>query len=494
LDIVEQTTYELFVLYWDRNRGLMYINCSNTGSVYEALAKAVTSPETSIVRGETVYRSMAQLTRLVPTNVGVLDIRNRSRRFSMHVGADVSEGFPRAEAQTKTQTNIFANGYDGGNRITIGASLKGRIWSYRVADSIKQWVSWCDQIGSKVIDEGISIDEVMRGFIRPRIVESRPPYVPLAIEWPWTIYLSLTEELRVEQEGRTFPVVDTDLVVLEHSDQGDISFDVRTPDWSVRYRMKFGDRGISYEPEGEGAWVVTQRSRVALSTFFERHGLIVLFSDDVAMVPPGMLLQPDRDVLPFDRQDCHVLDWSQTNVRRESQGQGRAADSVQATVLRHLVDSESWDLVIDDDGSGEIADIVALRIEGNELIVKLVHCKYSSADAAGARVADLYEVCGQAQKCVRWRRDMNIFFQHLIRRERRRQERGARSGLEVGTVQKIYEIEEAARLLIPKVIIAIAQPGLSRDRASSAQLHLLGCTQVYLYETAYSELEVYCAD
>jgi superfamily II DNA or RNA helicase len=493
LDTVEQTTYELFVLYWDRNRGLLYINCSNTGSVYEALAKAVTSPDTAIVKGETVYRSMAQVTRLVPTNVGVLDIRNRSRRFSMHVGADVTEGFPRAEAQTKTQTNIFATGYEDGTRITIGASLKGRIWSYRVADSIKQWVSWCDHIGSKVIDEGIGIDEVMRGFIRPRVVESRPAHVPLAIEWPWTIYLSLTEELKVENEGRTFPLIDTDLVVLEHSGQGDIPFEVRTPDWNVRYRIRFSERGVSYEPEDDGAWVVTQRSRVTLSDFFEKHGLVVLFSDDVAMVPPGMLLQPDRDLSAFNRDDCQVLDWSQTNVRKESQGQERAVDSVQATVLRHLIASESWDLVIDDDGSGEIADIVALRIEGGELIVKLLHCKYSSEDAAGARVADLYEVCGQAQKCVRWRRDMSMFFQHLIRRERRRQERGTRSGLEVGTAEKIYELEEKARLLIPKVTIAIAQPGLSKERASDAQLHLLGCTQVYLYETAYSEFEVYCA-
>ena len=103
----------------------------------------------------------------------------------MHVGADVTEGFPQAEAQTKTQTNIFATGYENGSRITIGASLKGRIWSYRVADSIKQWVTWCDHVGSKLTDSGISVDEVMRGFIRPRVVDARPPHIPLAMEWPW---------------------------------------------------------------------------------------------------------------------------------------------------------------------------------------------------------------------------------------------------------------------------------------------------------------------
>ena len=51
----------------------------------------------------------------------------------------MSEGFPVAEAQSKTKTNIFAYGYDEGERVSIGASLKGRIWSYRVAGSMKEW-------------------------------------------------------------------------------------------------------------------------------------------------------------------------------------------------------------------------------------------------------------------------------------------------------------------------------------------------------------------
>jgi hypothetical protein len=33
----------------------------------------------------------------------------------MHVGADVIEGFPLAEAQPKTKTNIFAYGYQKGD-------------------------------------------------------------------------------------------------------------------------------------------------------------------------------------------------------------------------------------------------------------------------------------------------------------------------------------------------------------------------------------------
>ena len=127
LRTVEEISHDLFVLYLDRDRGLLYINSSDNESVHEHLAKAVCGDAVAIIKGENVYRVMAQVKRLVPTNVGLLDVRNRSRRFSMHVGADVVEGFPVAEAQTKTKTNIFAYGFDHGSRVSIGAALKGRI-------------------------------------------------------------------------------------------------------------------------------------------------------------------------------------------------------------------------------------------------------------------------------------------------------------------------------------------------------------------------------
>jgi hypothetical protein len=162
-------------------------------------------------------------------------------------------------------------------------------------------------------------------------------------------------------------------------------------------------------------------------------------------------------------------------------------------MIKELVNDGSWDVVIDDDGTGEIADIVALKVEGSELLVNLVHCKFSSEDLPGARVDDLYVVCGQAEKCVRWRRDISLLFQQLIRRERGRVQRGMRSGMEIGTAESLYSMEEQAQLLRPRFTVGIAQPGLSKAKISTPQLHLLACTQVYLYETANSSLAVYCS-
>jgi hypothetical protein len=76
--------------------------------------------------------------------------------------------------------------------------------------------------------------------------------------------------------------------------------------------------------------------------------------------------------------------------------------------------------------------VVVLRIEGEDLIVWLTHCKSTIGDA-GARLSDLYEVCGQAQKSIRWRRNPTPMLRHLIRRERRRLERYGRKDSSTAT-------------------------------------------------------------
>jgi superfamily II DNA or RNA helicase len=487
---LEEVGYDLYVLYWDEARGLLYINSSNTDSFHEELAKRVCGDSASRIIGEEVYRVMAHVSRLVPTNVGVVDIRNRARRFSMFVGADVTEGFPTAEAQTKTKTNIFAYGFENGARVSIGASLKGRVWSYRVAPSLKHWVDWCEGVGTKLIDGTINIDAVMQSFIRPKAIEERPPLVVLSAEWPWEVFLSTSEESRLERGGSEWPIVDADLEITSRETDGPITFDVVTPDWRVPYEATFSSGNIVYSPKAGDVTLLSRRSSQSLSSYLNKHGLLFHLEQDATIVHPGMLLRPDRELPPFEPAKILALDWVGIDLRKESQGPNRDADSIQARTIEYLLGQADWDLVIDDDGPGEIADVVAISADDEELHVTLVHCKYSSASTAGARVADLYELCGQAQKSARWRRSVDHMFRQLLRRERKRSQQG-RSGLVTGDITALYGLQEKARMLRPRFTIAIAQPGLSKTVVSAAQLELLASSELYLHETALATFSVY---
>jgi hypothetical protein len=490
---MEEVTYHLYVLYWDCDRQLLYINSSDTESHHEELAQAVCGKNAERITGEAVYRAMYNLQRLVPTNVGLLDVRNQSRRFSMLVGPDVSEDFPTAEAHTKTKTNIFASGFENGNRVTIGASLKGRIWSYLVAGSLKHWVDWCDHIGRKVSDETISPDEVMGAFIRPKVLQDRPPLALLALEWPWELWQNTSDETRLARGEEKFSFLEVDLRVRDFSSSGPIRFEVCSPTWRVGYEASVEREKFVYRPLADEIFLERARSApLPLSSYLEKKGLIMLFEQDAVVVPPALMLRPDRDLPPFATEDLKALDWTGTDITKESQGPSRMSDSIQSYMIQRVLQSATWDVVLDDDNSGEIADIVALRIDGDQLRVLLVHCKFSSKPKLGSRVEELYEVCGQAQKSIRWRHFVDDMFLRLIRRERHRNQTYSYSGFERGTGDDLYRLHDESRLLKPIFTIAIAQPGLSKAVARPPVLHLLASTETYIREVAAADFQVFC--
>ena len=115
-----------------------------------------------------------------------------------------------------------------------------------------------------------------------------------------------------------------------------------------------------------------------------------------------------------------------------------------------------------------------MRIDQGGLLIRLVHCKFSHGDKPGARIEDLYEVCGQAQKSIMWRRsDLRPFFRTLNDSARKKQDRDGVSPFEVGDVRKLYEIGDKAVMLRRRMEIVIAQPGLSAAKATTQQLDLL---------------------
>jgi hypothetical protein len=288
-------------------------------------------------------------------------------------------------------------------------------------------------------------------------------------------------------------LVDVALDLTERSTVGPISFKVSTPLADDAYELDFAKGTMRFRACDSEAYVLTQRSRVPLSDFLGRCGLTVLFEQDATIIPPGIFLKLDRNLPPYDLARMQVLDWSGVDLRKESQGPNRDADSIQARVIDHLQSIDNWDLLIDDDGAGEIADVVAMRLEENVLHVRLVHCKFSSEASPGARIADLYEVCGQAQKSVRWKRNLELMFRHLIRREKNRKSRYDRTGFILGDGNKLYELEDKSRFVRAQFSIVIAQPGLAKKDISPPLLELLASTEVYLHETACATFEVYCS-
>jgi hypothetical protein len=120
--------------------------------------------------------------------------------------------------------------------------------------------------------------------------------------------------------------------------------------------------------------------------------------------------------------------------------------------------SEGHKVVVYDDGSGEVADFVAIDEATSDVRFTLYHAKGSHGAQPGERLADVYEVCGQAVKCIRWTLSAERLLKRLLDRSRGRE-------AEWITVGSRLDLEELMTSVSQKKVsfeIIIVQPGISR--------------------------------
>ena len=490
---IKEKSYDLYVIHCDIDNGFLYINSTNNSELHDGLAQAVCASNAKLIDGDVVYRILHALKRGVPNNIGLLYSINRNRRFSMYVGADVVSGLGSTAAQ-KAKTNIFVKGYSDGASVGFGASRKGRIWSHGVANDIYAWLKWVKPIGPILIDQSITLESVIQGFILPKLLESRPKLVPLGIDWPAEVNRSIIEPAQLVAGGQKVPLLDVNLELSDHAKAGPLKFKLKTDNGiSLEYELQFGENGQEFIELSSKAVVELPSREISILTFLQSYGVNIYFEGEAFLNNRGELLQPNRERAKYDRKNLEVVDWSGIDINLESQGRERKSNTVQYRSIETLRDEMEWDVIIDDDGAREVADIVFLKRDEDALQVMLVHCKYSSSTKTGARIEDFYDVCGQAQKCQRYKGNITFILKNLLRRERNRVEKHKYSGFILGSQRTLSRLIDASPYLIVEVQVVIVQPGLSKERTSKQIDELLGCTELYLSETSNSKFRVICS-
>ncbi len=330
----------------------------------------------------------------------------------------------------------------------------------------------------------------MAGFLFASAGHRRPPFVPLAIEWPHDLVATMSESRQVSFGGKSCTLLDTEFRVTSHDTTGPLGFELVTPHGALGFEYEFRpEEPPLIRPTGGDGTIETAKGQATLSAFLTQVGLFVTFEDEIVLMEQGFLLRPDREQRLFPKEAIETFDWSDINIRRESQGADRDPTSIQYRTVQALAAEAEWEIALDDDGTGELADVVMLRRDGDLLHIVFAHCKYSSEFEPGARIADLYEVCGQAMKMNRAKSMPELLARRLLRRETKRQSLG-RSGLLEGTVELLTEIVRESKFRRLDAIVVIVQPGLSRSRVSDDMRALLGGTDRFLEDLTESDFRV----
>lgn len=481
--------WDLYVVYWNEETKALYIHSSSNAGYFPALAKAVAGDDVELVKDDAVFRSFKGVKRLKLYNVGLRKQMGRLIRYTMQAGSDVEAGLTELHKKTSVKSNMFGAGYENGGRTSVGCSRKGRIWSRRVIN-IDALVRWFDFIGAKVLDETIDPDEVLKGTLRPKIIGARPEKVPIRIDWPENFYLDAETDFSFEFGARgKVPLHSTEIELKNLSETGDLEFSVKYGDQVAELALRLREDGDNkiYEfvrTGGDDLKIYSHSKETAAPEFFFEHPPVFWFADGSSL-EGNTLIELNEVPTAIADNKVESWDWTGTNIRSESQGVTKQVDSIQRKVIEKLVAGDH-EIVFDDDGSGEAADVVAIRVvEGTHKYIEadLYHCKFSSADAPGARLKDLYEVCGQVQRSAYWKESASRLFSHLLRREPMRENGTEVTRFEKGDKKTLEKLMRMSEVMEFRMNVHLVQPGVSKAAMSVEQKKLLGVTDHYLMET-----------
>lgn len=483
--------WTLYIVYWNQDQQLLYINCSANGSMFEKLAEAVSCGTASPVNAEDIYRSLGKVTRLRINNVGLKEQLGRQRSFTMHTGEDVEPALSDAYLANKIKSNIFGVGFENGDKVSIGCSYKGRVWT-RKTGNIEELIDWCNYTGDKLLDETIDPNEILSGAIYPQTIKARPKLMPISIEWNEEVYKKNEQAVFIVHNESSYPLDSVELELHQPEETGDIHFKISNERFRSIYKLEIDDINFRFTNVENPIHIQFGTNSPSISEYFYSFPPIIRFFN-------GSWLEGNQYVdyvfngSSYDRNKINIWDWTNVNIREESQGEQKKSGNIQHKVISEL-SSRDYDIIFDDDSSGEAADLITIKVNdiAKTINVELFHLKYSHEEIAGARISDLYEVCGQAQKSVFWKGKGGFeLFKHMIERESTRIKNNKNSRFEKGTLEDIALIKEKSRRFYKTDFkIYIVQPGLSARSASEQQLELLAVTENHLLETYRINLEV----
>jgi superfamily II DNA or RNA helicase len=499
LNSPSDVVYNLILAHWDSDRSLLYVHSSTMDGIHLEVAKILAGGDVEVLGGEAVFRVLHGYRRVLLSNLGVKETDVRPVRFQLSSGIDITAQLEAlADNRTRVKTNLYGTGFvdeplfpDDDDEIVeptrrgIGCSVKGKVYSHDVAIHPGEWRDWCRQIGPKIADETLTTEMVLRNVMRPKRQPSRPPEkVPIGIDWPEG--LSLIDEDRVDIlfGDLSVPMSECDLAIADFSDCGPILFHISSEIGKAAFAFDIRDGSATFSQRGTPTVRMRRGERVRpLVDVFKEDPPTIRFTDGSVLMGADLAEAPGDDVPYFDLAAMDGLDWKGVDITKESQGPDRLSGTIQRAVIERLRMSEvPYDLIFDGDGCGEVADVVAIRRQGRSLDVDLFHCKYSTQPTAGARLDDLYPVCGQAMKSVRWASPRSRFLQQLRRQEENRQAQGG-TRFEIGNRTLLDDWLTNRRDFVTRFNVTVVQPGYSKARAQQAHLPIIGSVRAYLQAT-----------
>lgn len=490
-DVID-VLHDLVVMRWDRQEGVLALYASDYSALRsEAMAISVTDDRTELVTGQSIFQILNNVELPLVKSLG--SSRVGAISFTSYFGPNVTEGLASIEKAESSLNNIACLGYENGERVLWGGTQRrGKIWQQK-GGSIAEWLDWVQFTWSKVTASHTEDTNITRDFLRPERLETPWDSPPIALQWGELAQGRLNDRQFVGFGSIQVPLFLVDLDIAGTEDDGAILLRIASESLVSVYRLRIGSSfpgGYCHE-HVSGPRLTFQKGRdpqIALAEYLAKDPFLVRYVDGTYSYNcyhiPIVL-----NAGGFDRERLEHWDWDGIPLNQESMHKTGNKASIQYRTFTQVADE--FDLVFNDDGSGEAADLVCLKdVDDTTIRLCLVHCKGAHGGTVSRDIRNFYTVCGQAQKSVAVKHaGMNTLYHDLKRRYDLWMKEGVSRFLKGDPKQLVYFKDKARRARV-QFEMMLVQPGASVTTVTDDALRLLGTTELYLKKTTEANLRV----
>ena len=487
---VQNLNWDIVIVYFDSLHKRIYLNSSINIKGERYLKHLFSNPIK--YQDDKMFRVFSNILRLRLFNVGARLPRGKDISFQSYYGSSVQDGIDQLSQGRLEKNNLFGVGYKNGQMTSIGCSSKGKVWSRERAD-LQQFQNWCKEVGKVISDETIDSNVVLKNTLVSEHMSAFPEVYPISMDWNPEVYVHYTQMIQIADNLVSFDEIE--ISVEEDTKIGeDIVFSLKYDYNFCKYRMTIENNKAKYTKiSGDNIIFYKGNMELSLEKFLEDTPMTVFYADD--SVSYGVnYYHPQRKADEISDDLISTFEWENVDLSKESQhSKPYEIDSIQYYMAKNII--SKYDYLIDDDGSGEIADLVAITNSEYIINITLYHLKYARGGKVSNSIENLYQVCGQAQKSVRWKYVVGQkVFDHILKRSEKKEQRGKSSSILKGSAEEIIKLrEEASNKKEVRYHVVIVQPGMSKSQCSHEMKILLGNTVKILHEMANIDCHVICS-
>lgn len=450
----DSDVWELHLVVLDRKHALAFISTTSEATL-AALAVELGWSYPLRVEPEAMNRLLHRLEVLSYSSVGMRSLRAPSHYHASYqtvAGTTVNLAVSASDARAFGVGHLIGRHRDEQGLIhAIGISVRKRkVWASEHVDLL-QYKQWCLNVGALMAATGaVGVTAPLLPLAMPSRL-TRFPNDPVALVLSYKLLQGDT--FLVPPMGDPVDIAGTDIVParIDGSRCSLTAFYGGAVLWAGAI-----DTSGKVSTVGAPVDVRVTDGHIDLAELLTDVGVTLYFVDG-SSTEGGSIFRPTGEMPPVPRECIWQLDWSTVDIRRESKPGRDGRQNVQERSLDWLRSHTGITVVINDDSANEIADLVALDVTGDDPVVHLAHCKWSSQNSPGHRLEDVHDVVCQAIRSARWA-GARAFYPELLRRL----ERGGSSSVVVGNdvevTENIRRLAEARRP--PRIRVYVFQPGL----------------------------------